>query len=224
MTERASNIIAGDDLVVAKSADRDLSAQAEAALVRGARGGQTEAFGQLVLAHQDRLYNVVYRLCSNPEVAEELAQEAFLKAFEKLDKFRDGSRFYTWLYRIATNLALSHRRRFGLVKFHSLQAHTGANEDSNPSLADVRTAEIAKTRNPGPEEVAITGERARQVREAVDALDEEFRTVVILRDTQDMGYDEIAEILEIPRGTVKSRLHRGRRILKEKLSDLVEVK
>lgn len=224
MTKQASNIVAGDEVVVVESPRRELSAQAEAELVLRAQAGQVEAFGQLVLAHQDRLYNVVYKLCSKPEVAEDLAQEAFLKAFEKLDKFRGGSRFYTWLFRIATNLALSYRRRLVRVKFHSLQARTGADEEPNASLADIRTAELAKSRNPGPEAVAIAREDALKVHQALDELDEEFRTVVILRDTEDMSYDEISEILEIPHGTVKSRLHRARKILKEKLSDLVKIK
>lgn len=224
MTKQASNIVAGDEVVVVESPRRELSAQAEAELVLRAQAGQVEAFGQLVLAHQDRLYNVVYKLCSKPEVAEDLAQEAFLKAFEKLDKFRGGSRFYTWLFRIATNLALSYRRRLVRVKFHSLQARTGADKEPNASLADIRTAELAKSRNPGPEAVAIAREDALKVHQALDELDEEFRTVVILRDTEDMSYDEISEILEIPHGTVKSRLHRARKILKEKLSDLVKMK
>ncbi len=224
MTERASNMIAGDELVVVESASRELSAEAEAELVRCAQAGQTDAFGQLVLAYQDRLYNVVCRLCSRPEVAEELAQEAFLKAFEKLGDFRGGSRFYTWLFRIATNLALSYRRRLGVVKFHSLQGQACSDENANPSLADARTAELAEIRNPGPESIAIAREETLKVRDALDSLDEEFRTIVLLRDAEDMNYDEIAEILEIPRGTVKSRLHRARKILKEKLSDLVSMK
>ncbi len=225
MTKQASNIIAGDDRPGGESAGLRLSAQAEAQLVRSAQGGQVEAFGQLVRAYQDRLYNVVYRLCGRESDAEELAQEAFLKAFEKLDQFRGGSRFFTWLFRIATNLALSHRRRTRRVKFHSLN---GTNADADESFvaatAQVRTAQLAASRNPGPEAVAISRETAREVTNAVEELDEDFRVVVILRDAQDLAYDEIAEILDLPPGTVKSRLHRARTILKGKLAHLVQVK
>ena len=224
MTEQTSNIVVGDEKVVVQLAGVEPSVQTEAELLRRAQAGQAEAFGQLVRTYQDRLYSVVYRLCNRPEVAEELAQEAFLKAFEKLSDFRGGCKFYTWLFRIATNLAISYRRRLGRIKFHSLEGQGSSEADSNQSLADARTAELAASRNPGPEAIAIAKENAIKIQQALEDLDEEFRTIVILRDTQDMSYDEIAEILEIPQGTVKSRLHRGRMILKEKLADLVKVK
>ncbi len=215
MTEHASNIVAQ---AAGREADAGTIASDELALVRRVQAGQAEAYGELVRRYQDRIYNLTFRMCNRHEDAEELAQEVFLKAFEKIHQFRGTSRFYTWLFRIAKNMTISHYRRTRRVKFFSL---SGTDDNVAHAEAAERTAELAARRNPGPEAAASRKETVRAVTDALNELDEEFRVVVVLRDIEDMNYGEIAEVLDLPAGTVKSRLHRARNMLREKLADLV---
>ncbi len=186
----------------------------DAVLVSRVQAGDTQAFGALVVRYQDRVFNLVLRMCSYRPDAEELAQEAFLKALERIDQFRGDSKFYTWLFRIATNLVISHRRRGGRVKFHSLTRHT---EDEDMRLDDTITADIAASREQGPSDRAISQEVRKVVAAALDSLAEPFRLVLVLRDMQDMDYAQIADVLEVPVGTVKSRLYRARSMLRQSL-------
>ena len=217
MTQQTSDILEGIDETAAASGGQSIAFD-EAVLVELAQRGDREAFGGLVVMYQDRLYNVISRLCSNPADVEEIAQEAFLRAFEKIRDFRGKSRFYTWLFRIATNLALSRIRRSKCVKFHSLDA---ADEQDNLPDSDVVTQTLAEKRNVSPDAAAITRETGLRIEAALQELDEDYRVVVVFRDIEDMNYSQIAEILELPEGTVKSRLHRGRCMLRDKLVDLV---
>ncbi len=178
------------------------------ALVKRAQRGDMAAFGDLVRRYQDSVFALTARMCRDRAVAEELAQEAFLKALEKLHQFRRESRFYTWLFRIATNLVLSHRRRATTVRFHAFS--DGADDDDSAS----RGGRFTQNREAGPHERAVIGEQQRAVLAALDDVDETFRVVLVLRDMQDLDYSEIAEILAIPVGTVKSRLFRARRELR----------
>jgi RNA polymerase sigma-70 factor (ECF subfamily) len=188
----------------------------DASLVERSRKGDMQAFGSLVAKYQERVLNVVFRLCGRRAEAEELAQEAFLKAMERLSDFRGNSGFYTWLFRIAVNLTVSHRRRAGRIGFRSL---TGG-EESDASAGDSLTSGLAERREPLPDVAAQNAERKERVFAALDELEEEFRVVVVLRDIEDMDYGQIAKVLELPPGTVKSRLHRARGLLKDKLADL----
>jgi RNA polymerase sigma-70 factor (ECF subfamily) len=184
--------------------------------VERARKGDMQAFGSLVAKYQERVLNVVFRLCGRWAEAEELAQETFLKALERLGQFRGSSGFYTWLFRIAVNLTVSHRRRAGRLGFRSL----GGGE-ADGSLADSLTSELAQRREAPPTAAAEASETRRRVCQALEELDDEFRMVVILRDIEEMDYGQIARVLEVPAGTVKSRLHRARGLLRDKLADLV---
>jgi len=178
-----------------------------------------QAFGSLVAKYQDRVFNVIYRMCGRRAEAEELAQETFLKALEKLDQFRSQSRFYTWLFRIAVNVTISHRRRAGRIRFQSLNP---ADDYSGPSgQAESLMTAVAQRRNPGPEASAMAAEISRRLEQALEELDEEYRLVVILRDIEEMDYRQISEVLGLPVGTMKSKLHRARCLLREKLADLV---
>jgi RNA polymerase sigma-70 factor (ECF subfamily) len=184
------------------------------------RKGDLRAFEALVAKYQDRVYNLILRMCGRPADAEELAQETFLKALKKIGQFRGQSSFYTWLFRIATNLTISHQRHLavGRIRFHSLAegtAHSGS-ESANSQ------ARIVNDKSPRPEDAMIAEELNQRIAEAIEQLDGEFRIVVVLRDVEEMDYSQIAEVLEVPMGTVKSRLHRGRDILREKLSDLMQ--
>ena len=175
--------------------------------------GDKDAFGELVARYQDRLFNLTFRMTSDRAVAEELAQEAFLKALEKIHQFRHDSRFYTWLFRIATNLVLSYRRRSARVGFMSL---TAGNEDRRD-----QSVEMPQSREDGPVKRAILNEQQKQVLDAMGTLAEDFRMVLVLRDMQGLDYLEVSEVLEVPVGTVKSRLYRARAMMREKLSGLM---
>ena len=216
MTLQTSDILEGLDATTESGGES--VAFDEAVLVELVQRGDSEAFGGLVVMYQDRLYNVISRLCNCPSDVEEIAQEAFLKAFEKIRDFRGGSRFYTWLFRIATNLALTRRRRSKCVKFHSLDA-----ADENDSLpgSDVVTQDLAEKRNVSPDTAAMMRETTLRIEAALQELDEDYRVVVVLRDIEDMNYSQMAAILEVPEGTIKSRLHRARCMLRDKLIDLV---
>jgi RNA polymerase sigma-70 factor (ECF subfamily) len=190
----------------------------EAAAIQRCQDGDMAAFGELVERYQDRIYNVMRRMAGHDD-AEELAQDAFLKALEKIDTFRGGCRFYTWLYRIAVNLAISRHRRGGRVKFMSMNLPD--RDETGQSFADTVTADLARQRTPAPEAGAMADETGRQIEAALAELDEEFRVAIILRDIEELDYADIADVLEVPVGTVKSRIHRGRNVLKEKLAGLI---
>lgn len=185
-------------------------------LVERSRKGDMQAFGTLVTKYQDRIYNLVLRMVGRASDAEELAQETFLRALERLSQFRGGSQFYTWLFRVAANLAISHRRRGGKVRFQSMTGPDDGDENQSAAL----TAGMAQRREARPDDAAQSAEVNRRVMRALEELDDEFRLVVFLRDMEDMDYAEIADVLELPVGTIKSRIHRARSMLKEKLADL----
>jgi len=219
VADGASNILAGSDRGGgAEAAAPATIAFEDAALVDRCRRGDMQAFGVLVTKYQDRLFNMVYRMCGRRADAEELAQEAFLKALQNLPRFRGQCRFYTWLFRIAANLTISHRRRSGRLTFQSLTQ----SDKFDGTQAEALTAAVARRRTPGPREAAVAVETSEIVAAALAELDDEFRLIVILRDIEDMDYAQIAEVLDVPAGTVKSRLHRARLMLKEKLSGLVD--
>lgn len=175
-----------------------------------------DAFGILVQRYQDRVFNAILRMCGNRDDAEELCQEAFVKALENLSRFREDSRFYTWLFRIAANLTISRRRRGGRVKFHSLDGPVGR-DDQSPRPRDM----LPDGRENDPAEAVAQEDVHERVLEELAGLDDEFRAVVVMRDVEGMNYDEIAEVLKIPHGTVKSRLYRARLLLQERLQGLI---
>lgn len=187
------------------------------AFIQRCRTGETQAFDALVRKYQHRLFNTVFRMCGRRADAEELTQEALLRALENLHRFRGGSAFYTWLFRIAANLTISRRRRARRVRFFSLSG----SDDEDPGREGALTADLACRRTPGPEAEAVAGETSRRVVEALNELDDEFRIVIVLRDIEGMDYVQIADILDTPLGTVKSRLHRARLLLRARLADLV---
>ncbi len=185
----------------------------EAQLVEKARKGNMAAFGQLVQAYQDRLYNAILRMVGNPDDALELSQDAFIRALQALRNFRGQSGFYTWLFRIGMNLAINHQRRRQSITFSSLLT----DEDYGPNQADVLRT-MADRRQPGPDDQAELREEHRRVLAALQELDGDARAIVVLRDIEQLSYADIANILEVPAGTVKSRLCRARQALRDILS------
>ncbi len=177
-------------------------------LIAEALAGKPAAFGQLVLKYQDRLYNTVVHVVHSAEDARDVVQEAFVQAFVKLETFHGTSAFYTWLYRIAFNVAISRSRK-----------------KKRPTVSVERdretTGQEPVDRRAGPSEQAEQEERCRQVREAIATLSDEHRAVVILREIDGCCYETIAEILELPVGTVRSRLHRARLQLRDQLKEVL---
>ena len=185
-------------------------------LISQAIAGQTAAFGQLVQKYQDRLYNTVVHVVGNAEDAKDVVQEAFVQAFLKLESFQRASAFYTWLYRIAFNVAVTHCRRRGAMRSAERTALAeghlrNSDEEHSQSAAD------------GPSERLEREERCRQVRHAISQLAEEHRVVLVLREMDGCCYETIAEILGLPVGTVRSRLHRARMQLREQLKEVLAV-
>jgi RNA polymerase sigma-70 factor (ECF subfamily) len=180
----------------------------EAELIRSTLAGQTAAFGQLVLKYQDRLYNTLYRLLGSAEDARDVVQDAFVQAFLKLESFRGTAAFYTWLYRIAFNLAMSHRRR------------------GKPTVSlDFSRSEHGMEPidgQPTPDAHVARQDRAGLVHAALAELAAEFRQVIVLREMEGCRYEEIAEILELPVGTVRSRIFRARMQLRDRLAPMMQ--
>ena len=214
MQDRASNIPVQAAGAGATSSPATIAFD-DAVLVDRSKKGDMQAFSALVAKYQDRVLNMICRMCWRRDDAEELAQETFIHAMERLGQFRGQSRFYTWLFRIAANLVITHRRRDGRIKFHSLDAATDCDQEQSLALASqIDQREIS------PQTAAISQETQSRVARAMEELDDEFRLVIVLRDVEEMDYEQISEVLALPAGTVKSRIHRARCILKDKLADL----
>ena len=180
----------------------------DALLIDQTLAGRPEAFGELVLKYQDRLFNTVLHVVGHAEDARDIVQEALVQAFVKLETFRRQSEFYTWLYRIAFNAAMSHRRR-----------------RLRPTASIERAKEVAnlepQANDDGPAEHLEREERCRRVREAIARLGEEYRSVLVLREIDGFRYEAIADVLDLPVGTVRSRLHRARAQLKKLLQEVL---
>lgn len=184
---------------------------AELALIARARAGDGDAYGQLVQANQDRIYASVLRQVRDEHKAMDITQEAFIQAYRAIDTYEDRARFSTWMYRIAMNLITSHYRHERAQKRGGSQTETSLNIEGMPEPgADQRA----------PDDAVAAEDIGVLVRAAIDELEDEYRDVVVMRDLQGLSYEEIAETLAIAPGTVRSRLHRGRDKLKEKLKHL----
>lgn len=169
--------------------------------------GDSAAFGQLVGRYQDRLRGSLTRLTGSNEEAEDVAQEAFVQSYLKLSTFQRSSRYYTWLYRIAFNLAISKsRKRRPRVSLNVVQEAGGPEPE----------CELA-----GPAEPALEGERAELLHAAIAELAEDHRQVLVLREFDGMDYQQIAEVIDAPIGTVRSRLFRARTQLRDRLAGVL---
>jgi RNA polymerase sigma-70 factor (ECF subfamily) len=180
----------------------------ETRLAKLARNGDRRAFSELVDLYKDKIFHLAYRMLYNVEEAEDVVQETFLRVYSNLHRFDENQKFSTWIYRIGTNLCIDRLRR--RKQTYSLDAEVSESEGADwysmlPS--DERT----------PEGELILSETQEQVRKAIDALPEKYKSAVILRYLHDMSLQEISEILNIPVTTVKTRVHRGREYLRERL-------
>ena len=188
----------------------------ESVLVTEAKAGSYEAFEELVNRYEKKIYRLGLNLTGNPEDAEDMLQETFLKAFEHLPTFREDSRFYTWIVRIAINQGLMKLRKRRSSK--EVQLDEPSNDDG-----DVMPREFADWR-PNPEQELQRAELETILQDAARALPLTFRTVFFLRDVEGLSTEETAEMLNLSEGAVKARLFRARLRLREELSKTLKIK
>jgi RNA polymerase sigma-70 factor (ECF subfamily) len=177
-------------------------------LVERAIGGDRASFGELVRRYQDRLYHTAVRLLDNTDDAADVVQEAFLNAYVSLRAFKGDARFFTWLYRIAVNSAISLKRR----------QRVALNADSSLSGA-AATEPMDLSESSRPELAVERAEDVERLQSALNRLTPEHRVVLVLKEIEGQKYDEIAAILQVPIGTIRSRLHRARVELRDKLAE-----
>ena len=180
-------------------------------LVRKAAAGDSDAFEQLVLSYEKPIYNLCLRMCGNADDAMDLTQETFLKAWRNLGSFRADAAFSTWLYRLCSNLCIDHLRREQKRKVLPLQV-----EDSD---GDERPLDVPDPAA-GPEERLSAQEDRQQVAAALQSLEPEYREALTLRVLHDLSYADIAAVLQVREGTVKSRIARAREKMREAMQKL----
>ncbi|MBV7415279.1 RNA polymerase sigma factor RpoE [Aeromonas encheleia] len=182
-------------------------------LVERVQRGDKNAFNLLVKKYQHKVVNLVARYVNNPGDVPDVAQEAFIKAYRALPTFRGESAFYTWLYRIAVNTAKNYLTSQGRRPPSSdVEADEAEYYGGGEALQEVAT----------PENLALTDEIKRTVFAAIEALPEDLRTAITLRELEGLSYEEIAEIMDCPVGTVRSRIFRAREAIDKKLQPLIE--
>jgi RNA polymerase sigma-70 factor, ECF subfamily len=193
-------------------------------LLKKAQLGDRGAYGKLVALYQDRLYNAILRIVGDHDEARELAQETFTRGLDKLDGFRGEASPYTWLFRIATNLAISRLRKVQRHRTFSLDrpssgdsgygngGNGGSNDDQASSLMNRMASNDAT-----PADEMLKRERDQQVLAALGQLDAEYRAVLVMRDIEGFDYQQMADVLGLPLGTLKSRLFRARLALRDEL-------
>jgi RNA polymerase sigma-70 factor (ECF subfamily) len=186
----------------------------EMELVRRAQKGDLEAYDQLIQRYQERIYATVYHMTSNHEDANDLAQEAFIKAFQALKSFKGGSTFYTWIYRIAVNKTLNYLKQ-RKNRFHMSLNDLDFNMENNPDL-------VALISDKTPRRDAGLKELQGKLNEALLKLSEHHRLVMVLHDVQGQSHEEIAEIMNCNIGTVRSRLFYARQQMQGWLADYLK--
>ncbi len=182
----------------------------ERLLIERAQSGDVESFEKLIRTHQAYAYNIAYRMMGNEEDAKDASQEALIKVFKSLKGYNGDSAFTTWLYRIVMNTCKDLLRKRKPNEVSIDRGFDTGEESPGIEIEDNSSDPVTKYEE---KEVRVT------IASAIEQLPENFRSVVVLREIQGMSYDEIAEIEDIPVGTVRSRINRGRRILREILKD-----
>jgi RNA polymerase sigma-70 factor (ECF subfamily) len=182
----------------------------EERLIRKLQQRDEHAFRQLVTEYQQKVFHMVYRMLGDAQEAEDLAQEVFITVFRSIDAFRGESKFSTWLYRIAINHCKNR------IKYLGRRAHRRTQNLEDTAEGELQGASSAGSL-PGPEKVLMGQELEGVVQAAIAALSEEHRALIILRDLEQVSYEDIAAMTGLNTGTVKSRLHRARVALKEQM-------
>ena len=184
----------------------------DAILVKQCWQGDSGAMERLILKYQNRIYNIILKICADPDDAAELTQETFVKVIENINNFQGRSGFYTWAFRIAVNLTLNYCQRNARLGFSSLDAEQEKYYSStNQALKEL----LSDDSSPDPAVLAQDRELCEIAVRSLMKLDDAQRVVVVLRDIEGMNYDQIAKVLDVELGTVKSRLSRARKKLRQ---------
>ncbi len=187
----------------------------EKGLLERAKAGDIAAFEQLIESYQKKIFNIALRMLGNYDDAGDLSQEVLIRIYKSIGSFKEQSSFSTWIYRITTNVCLDEIRKRKNRKIISL--------DEEIRLEDGEMKRQIESDEPSPEETAEAKDLKKIVNDAIGKLSEEHRIVIVLRDLQGLSYEEIAEVLKCPEGTVKSRINRGRQALKNILASKREL-
>ena len=222
--------------LVGEADDPERGVRPDVAMLRRAQAGDRSAYGQVVVLYQDRLYNAVLRLVGDRDEAMELTQEAFTRGLIKINSFRGDASPYTWLFRIAVNLAISQLRKVRRNRVFSLDrpgsrmsGRGGAGANGNGRYDDETQASglldrVAQDRGERPPERVENRERDQMVLAALGRLDAEYRAVLVMRDIEGFDYQQMADVLGLPLGTLKSRLFRARLALRDELRTYLKEK
>ncbi|MBI2615746.1 MAG: sigma-70 family RNA polymerase sigma factor [Gemmatimonadetes bacterium] len=195
----------------------DFAGATDQEVVQRARGGQESAYRELLHRYQGPVFSLIYRMVRDRELAEDLAQEAFVKALNALDSYRPEFKFSSWMFKIANNAAIDHLRRRQLDTL-SLDGAPGATTPRQMEETSIQLSDKGET----PLQAVEARELGSAIEQAIGKLRPEYRACIILRHIEDRPYEEIAEILDLPLGTVKTYIHRARAELKEMLGPLRE--
>lgn len=189
------------------------AAEADLALVKAARAGDRDALTSLLTRYQAKIYGLCHRMVNHRDKATDLAQDALVKIMENLDRFDGRAQFGTWAYRIAMNICISYLRADRLRRHPSLDAPRKGPITGRPDETRIAGA-VEQRREPATPSGVEGAEDRQRLLDALDRLDEEQRAILLLRDSRGLDYDQIAEVLGVPTGTVKSRLFRARLALR----------
>jgi RNA polymerase sigma-70 factor (ECF subfamily) len=198
--------------MVDKQSKKETNKEADLALVRRAKKGDYRAFDLLVLKYQSRIISIAFKFVKEIQLAEDISQEAFIKAYRSIDSFREESAFYTWLYRITANTAKNYLVSKGRRKESSISE---INISENEDFFELPT-------NDSPEQILMAQSLKDTIYDALSGLPEDTRTALSLREFEGLNYEEIAEIMNCPVGTVRSRIFRGREALEDLISPITD--
>jgi len=176
--------------------------------------GDREAFNALVEKYYKKIYNIAYRFVGDAEEANDLAQEIFAAAYQNLNKFRGDAKFSTWLFQIATNRG---KNKFKYLKRRGYFLNRGQTDDDD----DRESGRAIPDESMNPEDILASKQLQKIVQDVINELEPDHKEIVILRDIEGFSYEEIARILNLPEGTTKSRLHRARMVVKDKLKKVL---
>ena len=188
----------------------------ERSLLRRLRDRDEHAFRELIDDHRDRVFNITYRMLGNRAEAEDVAQEVFITVFKTIESFREESKFSTWLYRVTVNHCKNR------IKYLARRHDRDRDELDETSQATNGAGNGEPARIAAPDTALASAQMEKLLQQAIADLDDDQRAVVILRDVEDLSIEEICEITGLPDGTVKSRLHRARLVLRKKMQRHVE--
>ncbi|HPF35944.1 sigma-70 family RNA polymerase sigma factor [bacterium] len=179
-------------------------------LIRRCKRGEEAAFAELLARYRNAIYGLCFRMTRRSEDARDLAQEVFIKVFSLLDRYDETYAFSSWIFRIATNHCIDHLRR-NRLKFLSLDGYTDAEGDEIEMQIPHQ--------GPQPDRVLMNREAMERLEEVVDDLPPHYRAIILLRHDQELAYEEIAQIMDLPLGTVKARIHRARNLVMKMLKE-----